>query len=142
VSLQKRVIRIINNVGYNNHTDPLFKNCEIFNLSGIYQYQVCLFMDDFISKRLPQSFDGLFRLNSDVQENRVRRQSSHMNVPRCNSALSSKLPLFNFLIIWNNWNSICSTSNLRSQTKKSYILATYSASVKCNNPYCCQCTHV
>jgi len=48
-------------------------------------------MDDFISKRLPQSFDGLFRLNSDVQENRVTRQSSHMNVPRFKSALSSNI---------------------------------------------------
>jgi hypothetical protein len=145
VSLQKRAIRIINNAGYNNHTDPLFKNCEILKLSDMYQYHVCLFMDDFINKRLPISFDGLFRLNSEVQENRVTRQSSHMHVPRCNSALSSKLPLVNFPIIWNNWNSILSTCNSRSKTKKtlkSYILATYSASVKCNNPYCCQCTHV
>ena len=102
MSLQKRAIRIINNACYNNHTDPLFKNCEIFKLSDIYQYQVCLFIDDFISKRLPQSFDGLSRLNSDVQENRVTKQSSHMNIPRCNSALRSKLSLFNFPILWNN----------------------------------------
>ncbi len=33
VSLQKRAIRIINNAGYNYHTDPLFKKCEIFKLS-------------------------------------------------------------------------------------------------------------
>ena len=84
VSLQKRAIRIINNAGYNNHTDPLFKNCEILKLSDMYQYHVYLFMDDFISKRLPISFDGLFRLNSEVQKNRVTRQSSHMHVPRCN----------------------------------------------------------
>jgi hypothetical protein len=50
--LQKRSIRIINNADYNNHTDLLFKNCQIFKLSDMYQYQVCLFMDDFISKRL------------------------------------------------------------------------------------------
>jgi len=85
----------------------------------MYQYHVCLFMDDIISKRLPITFDGLFRLNSDVQENRVTRQSSHMNVPRCNSALSSKLSLVNFPIIWNNWNSILSTCNSRfKKTKK------------------------
>jgi len=93
--------------------DPLFKNYEILKLSDIYQYHVCLFMEDFISKRLPISFDGLFRLNSDVQENRVTRQSSHMTVPRCNSALASKLLLVNFPIIWNNWNSILSTCNSR-----------------------------
>ena len=68
-----------------------------------------------------------------------------MNVLRCNSALSSKLPLFNFPIIWNDWNSILPTCNSRWKTKKtlkSYILATYSSSVKCSNPYCCKCTHV
>ncbi len=67
------------------------------------------------------------------------------NVPRCNSALSKKLLLFNFPIIWNNWNRTLSTCKSRSQTKKilkSHILATYSASIKCNNPYCRQCSHV
>jgi hypothetical protein len=145
VSLQKRAIRIINNAGYNYHTDPLFKKCEIFKLSDMYQYQVCLFMDDFIRKKLPHSFDGVFRLNSDIQDDRLTRQSSHMNVPRCNSALSSKLPLFNFPSIWNNWNRALATCKSRSQTKKTlknYILATYLAFVKCNNPYCRQCTHV
>jgi len=85
VSLHKRAIRIINNSGYNNHTDSLAQNWELFKLSDMYQYQVYLFMDDIISKRLPKSLDALFRLNSAVQENRVTRQSSHMNVPRCNS---------------------------------------------------------
>jgi len=92
--LQKRVIRIINNASYNNHTDHLLKNCEIFKLSDMYQYQVCLSKDDFTSKRLSQSLDGLFRLNSDLQENRATRQSSHMNVPRCNYPLSCRYSIF------------------------------------------------
>ena len=78
MSLQKRVIEIINN----NHTDHLLKKCEIFKLSDTYQYQVCLIMDDFISKTLPHSF-AIF-LNSDTQDDHVTRQSSDMNVPHCN----------------------------------------------------------
>ena len=30
--------------------DPLLKNCEIFKLGDMDQYQVCLFMEDFNSK--------------------------------------------------------------------------------------------
>ena len=41
----------VNNVGYNNHTDQLLKNCEIIKLSDKYQYKVCLFVDEFISKK-------------------------------------------------------------------------------------------
>ncbi len=35
ISLQKRAIRVINNAGYNYHTEPLFKNSEIFRLSDL-----------------------------------------------------------------------------------------------------------
>jgi len=78
----KRAIQSINNDGYNNHTNRLFKICAIFELSDMYQYQLCLFVDDFISKKLPHSFDDvLFHLDSDVQNNCVTKQSSHMNVP-------------------------------------------------------------
>ncbi len=148
ISLQKRAIRIINNTGYNYHTEPLFKNSEIFRLTDLYMlyvYQVCLFMHDFVNKKLPHSFDSVFRLNSDVRDDHVTRQSGDMNVPRCNSALSRKLPLFNFPIVWNTWNRTLSTYTSRSVIKKilkSHILATYSASVKCNNQYCRQCSHV
>ncbi len=102
-------------------------------------------MHDFVNKKLPHSFDSVFRLNSDIRDDHVTRQSGDMNVPRCNSALSRKLPLFNFPIVWNTWNRTLSTYTSRSVIKKilkSHILATYSASIKCNNQYCRQCSHV
>jgi len=78
VSLQKRAIQIVNYAGYNNHADPLFKN---FKLSGMYQYQVCLFVNDFINKKqLPQSFDSMLSFNSDIQDDGMARQSSDKNL--------------------------------------------------------------
>ena len=142
VLLQKRAIRIINNANFNDHTEPLFKHSEILRLNDLYEYQVCLFMHDFLNKKLPQSFDGMFRLNSDIQTEHVTRQSDHMNVPRCTSALSGKLPIFNFPIIWNKWSPSLSTCKSISQTKKilkNLILDKYAASLKCNSPYCRQC---
>ena len=80
----------------------VLKNSEIYKLSDMYQYQVCLFIDNFINKKLPRSFDGMSHFNSDIQDDPVTRQSSYMKVHPCNSALSNKLPSFNFTIISNN----------------------------------------
>ena len=52
IKLQKRAIRIINNAGYNSHTDPLFKISGILKVRDLYQYQT-LFMLDYNNNRLP-----------------------------------------------------------------------------------------
>jgi len=72
----------------------------------MYQYKIYLFIDDFISKKLPNSFESMFCFNSDIQDHRVTTHNSYMNVSRCNSVLSSKLPLFNVMHMLNNWNRI------------------------------------
>ena len=40
----KKSIRIINNVGYNYHTEPLFKSCEILQVVDQYNLQSSIFM--------------------------------------------------------------------------------------------------
>ena len=69
----KRGIRIVNNAAYYNHTEPLLKTSEIFKLSDMYEYQVYLFMKEFISKRLPHSRDGMFCFKSDIQDDHWKR---------------------------------------------------------------------
>jgi len=63
---RKRAIRIINNSDYNNDKDPLFTNYAFFKWSAIYNFQTSLFVVDFISRKLPHSFDNRFRIYSDV----------------------------------------------------------------------------
>ncbi len=145
VTLQKRAVRMINNYGYNSHTEPLFKSSQIFKLNDLYEFRVCLFMHDFVNKELPHSFDNVFRFNFDIQGDHVTRQSSLLNVARCDSAFSRKLPLYNFPVVWNKWNLSLPRYRSKSHMKnimKRHILNKYAALVTCNNPFCRQCAHV
>ena len=64
--LQKRAIRNINRAKYRAHTEPLFKSSLILKLTDLYEYQVTLFMFDFISNKLPISFHNTFKFNRDI----------------------------------------------------------------------------
>ena len=140
--LQKRAVRIICNSGYNSHTEPLFKSCQIFKLNDLYEFNVCLFMQDFKLKKLPRSFDDIFQFNNEIQNDIVTRQSSLFYISRCNSTFSRNLPYYTFPVTWNTLNGILSECKSRSQTKhkmKNYILSKYAEFVKCNSKYCRQC---
>ena len=102
ILLQKRALRLINNVQYNSHTDPLFKRSKILKINDLYEYQIILFMNDFAKKKLPNSFDNIFKYNCDVLSSCPTRQSDLMFIERCDSTFSARLPLYNFHNIYNN----------------------------------------
>ena len=45
--LQKKAVRIISNVGFNDHTQPLFKKLSILNIRDVLKHQIASFMYDF-----------------------------------------------------------------------------------------------
>ena len=94
--MQKRAIRVINKATYNAHTDPLYKKSGILKLNDQYELQAILFVNDFLSDKLPASFENVFRLKSDVQSAYKTRQSNLVLSGRCDSVFSSKLPIYNF----------------------------------------------
>ena len=104
--MQKRAIRFINKATYNAHTDPLYKKSGILKLNDQYELQAILFVNEFLSDKLPASFKNVFRLNSDVQSAYKTRQSNLVHSGRCDSVFSSKLPLCNFPCVWNKYNHI------------------------------------
>ena len=55
-TLQKRVVRIINNKRYRSHTDPIFKSENILNIVDIHKLLVSQFMYDYHHNTLPKSF--------------------------------------------------------------------------------------
>ena len=83
--MQKRAIRVINKATYNAHTDPLYKKSGILKLNDQYELQAILFVNDFLSDKLPASFENVFRLNSDVQSAYKIRQSNIVHSGRCDS---------------------------------------------------------
>ena len=142
IVLQKRALRTINRVAYNSHTQPLFKYMKILNLADQYEYEAALFMFKYVNNRLPLSFDHAFQFNHEVQTSHQTRQSSQMQVKRCNSNFAKKLPLFSFPIIWNKWSHklIANMSVYKFKSLiKSSLLSKYPEYVKCDNLTCKQC---
>ena len=140
--LQKRILRTINNVKYNTHTDPLFRKSEILKLNDLYVYNILIFMFEYCQNKLPPSFQSMFMFNHGLNTLRKTRQSDFFYIKYCKSAFAQKLPLYCFPSVWNKW--ITSTINVKSKSQfkqvvKSKMLASYSNSVHCANLHCTDC---
>jgi hypothetical protein len=88
VKMQKKALRIINNVQYNSHTEPLFKKCKILPLNLLVKYFKVLFMYDFTNDLLPLSFKNIWLSNAErrnlehnVNENRNLRDDNLLYIP-------------------------------------------------------------
>jgi hypothetical protein len=60
---QKMAIRILNDVPYNAHTEPLFKSCAILPLKSLCEYFRIQFMQKFTQGFLPSSFEDVWISN-------------------------------------------------------------------------------
>jgi len=142
--LQKRAIRTIHKAYYNSHTEPLFKSSGILKVNDLYESQVAQFMYDYVHKKLPSSFDTMFKYTYEFRATHQTRQSTLLFIERCNSVFASKLPYFTFPEMWNKWNhnipDFTSRNNLKSRLNR-HLLSYYANSVKCSNHYCRDCYH-
>ena len=97
-----------------------------------------LFIFDYITNRLPQSFAGTFQINRDNIDLRPTRQSDMMHVARCPLQFARRLSLYALQEIWNKQSrSIINVNNVsRFQFKnriKATHLNTYQNQVRCMN---------
>ena len=135
-TLQKRTIRLIHNTPYNGHTDPRLKSSGILKIIDLFIYQSLIFMYDYLSSRLPPSFNS----NCDRPNGRATRQSTLFYTPRCRSAFARKLPLY---FLPHPWKSIIKSDILtRAYFKrqiKHNILNKYQSYVQCDYDRCLKC---
>ena len=115
--LQKRALRAIHNVPYRTSTNLLFKTSGILTISDLYIQQVLLFMFDFKSAILPNSFNEMFKYNHELHPHRPTRQSYQIHNPKAKTNLSEQLPKHKFPSIWNSWTQKIETNLTRSQFK-------------------------
>ena len=64
--VQKRAVRIINNVGFLAHTNMLFYNCNILKISDLHLYNIGIFMYELSKDSLPDVFVPFFQRNNTV----------------------------------------------------------------------------
>ena len=58
--VQKRAIRIINNVGFIAHTNMLFYNCNILKISDLHLCNIGIFIYELSKDNLPDAFVPFF----------------------------------------------------------------------------------
>ena len=94
-------------------------------LTGIYETQVLLFIHNYVSNKLPESFNGTFVLNRDMMTSYITRQSNLFYEKKCLTHFANSLPLFNFPHIWNKWKNTLDMSMTRSQIKVNVSLCQF-----------------
>ncbi len=75
-TLQKKVIRIICNSGYRDHTTPLFKQLKILPINELIKFNCCKFMFDYKSNRTPEIFNNTWQFNHDIHNHRTRNANN------------------------------------------------------------------
>ena len=92
--LQKRVIRIISNAGFREHTPPLFKLLDIMPIYNIHNMQLGIFMYRLVNNLLPKTVNYPVLHNYEVHEYSTRSAFS--------PPVSYELPVFltRFVRLW------------------------------------------
>ena len=83
IILQKKIIRIISKVSFDSHTDILFKEQMILKFPDIYLYQIGKFMYLFKKGLLPNYFQDMFILASQVHSYNTRNSNRKFYIFPC-----------------------------------------------------------
>ena len=142
IILQKRALRIVNKSSANSHTEPLFKKYSILKLTDLFEFQILLFMYDYINNNLPSSFCGMFRVNKDVNTTYRTRQSNLYSLPLCRSNFVSKMLFRKAPETWNAWYQQIQPNISRRLFKtltSRYMTEKYASQITCTYSRCHDC---
>ena len=103
---QKEAIRIVCNVGYREHTGPLFKRLGILPFDDLITYSQLKFMHGFSHGKLPISFNETWVLNRVRNPDLALRNAENLYVPAHHFATTKRFPLFTYPRVWNEANVI------------------------------------
>ena len=74
--LQKKIIRIVSDVPFRSHTDPLFHDLKLLKFKDVVTYQQCIFMYECMRNLLPDYFCHMFNLNSEIHSYPTRSRKN------------------------------------------------------------------
>ena len=144
--LQKSAIRIISNVSYNAHTEPLFKKLQILPLPDLITFTKLQFMQRFSQQFLPDSFNNTWVRNDirAIGENEIQLRNHADLQPNFSTYFAlDKFPLYNYPKIWQNFSDeqikFIRNKNEFDTKLKSYFLNDLSSTVNCSRLLCPAC---
>jgi hypothetical protein len=94
------------NVGYREHTGPLFKRLGILPFDDLITYSQLKFMHGFSHGKLPISFNEIWVLNRVRNPDLALRNAENLYVPAHHFATTKRFPLFTYPRVWNEANVI------------------------------------
>ena len=99
--MQKKIVRILANAKYNDHTNPLFLNLNLLKFEDIYNAEAMQFIYKFKTNILPTALMKLFVPNYKVHE-RQTRQSNDFYGKKCRTTLAKRHITCKGPATWNN----------------------------------------
>ena len=122
--LQKKSVRAINKLPYNEHTNLAFKNMGILKLKDLFTYQIATFMYKTIyMSQNPDLSNELLR-NQDVHSYETR-QRNKLILPRITKHRSKNSILYQGVSVWNsipvNVHENVSLSKFKNKLKENII---------------------
>ena len=88
--LQKKALRIIANVKYNSHTDPLYKRFNKLKVKDIFAVQSAKFYYKYSNDKLPRYFNNMFNYINEIHGYNTRgSQSVFVPISRRQNTLKS-----------------------------------------------------
>jgi len=97
--MQKRAIRSINNLSYNEHTNAFFKQNNILKLADLYNFQLLVFMFNILHTNdlnIPQ----ITTRQQDLHNHNTRNRD-HLTLPQYNRARSQNSISYRGVVVWN-----------------------------------------
>ena len=143
VKLQKKALRLINNVKYNAHTAPLFKENTILKLEDMCALHDYAFCYKVYHKLTPQYFINKFLFSSHTEHPYFTRQTSLTRVPAVSHDFARNGISYRYAVIINNMPQIFKEKILTHSFFgfkffiKLNILNAYSTSCSIGNCYIC-----
>ena len=148
IKIQKKAMRIISNSPFNAHTEKLFKKHKILPLNELAMYNKILFMYDYITNRLPDSFQGMWKRNNEIFLNRrsQRNQNDTGNkffIPVNIKKSIEKFPLYYYQKLWNDNcdNALLNTQLSKNRFKKTLKTFLFiDVQTICSKTNCSECS--
>ena len=101
VVLQKKLVRILTNAGFNEHTLELFAKTKVLRLNDIYKLEIAKFMHKYCNGELPEPLSNIFKYTFNVHEY-YTRQFLAVRPFACRLTITKNSILYKGPYIWNN----------------------------------------
>ena len=99
--IQKKAIRAISNLNYNDHTNIYFKNLKILKLHDVFRENITVFFFNTLKNNMNSNVGSLLTYRQDIH-NYYTRNRSKLNVPLLNRHQTQSAFLYQGIREWNN----------------------------------------